>query len=146
MTAKQQKFCEEYLKDFNGARAYKVAYPNVKSHVARINASRLLSKANIKAYIKEEKQKLTEKAELTTEWIIKSVKSVAERCMQAEPVLDKEGNATGEFRFEASGANKALELLGRYKGIWIDKLDAKVGLTFEDYILKRYEEKQNKKN
>ena len=30
MTDKQQLFCDEYLKDFNATRAYKVAYPNCK--------------------------------------------------------------------------------------------------------------------
>ena len=30
MTEKQQIFADEYLKDLNGTRAYKVAYPNVK--------------------------------------------------------------------------------------------------------------------
>lgn len=30
MTDKQQIFADEYLKDLNGTRAYKVAYPNVK--------------------------------------------------------------------------------------------------------------------
>lgn len=30
LTAKQQRFCDEYLIDLNGTRAYKVAYPSVK--------------------------------------------------------------------------------------------------------------------
>lgn len=30
MTPKQQIFADEYLKDTNGTRAYKVAYPQVK--------------------------------------------------------------------------------------------------------------------
>lgn len=30
MTEKQKIFCDEYLVDLNGTRAYKAAYPNVK--------------------------------------------------------------------------------------------------------------------
>lgn len=46
-------FCREYVFDWNGTRAYQVAYPKCKEDVARANASRLLTKANIKAYIEE---------------------------------------------------------------------------------------------
>ena len=31
MTEKQKRFCDEYLIDLNGTRAYKAAYPKVKS-------------------------------------------------------------------------------------------------------------------
>ena len=54
MTDRQQKFADEYIIDCNASRAYKAAYPNVKKDtVARANGSRLLAKANIKAYIEE---------------------------------------------------------------------------------------------
>lgn len=32
--------------------------------------------------------------------------------------MDKEGNETGEYRFDSAGANRALELLGRHLGMW----------------------------
>lgn len=52
LTGPQQVFCDEYLKDRNGSRAYKVGYPNVKSDdVARAAASRLLTLVNVSAYI-----------------------------------------------------------------------------------------------
>ena len=34
--------------------------------------------------------------------------------MQAEPVLDRKGNPTGEYVFDSTGANKANEFLGKY--------------------------------
>ncbi len=44
MTEKQQIFADEYLKDLNATRAYKTAYPRVKSDAAaRANASKLLT-------------------------------------------------------------------------------------------------------
>ena len=46
LTEKQKRFCEEYLVDLNGTRAYCIAYPKVKNEaVARTNASRLLTNA-----------------------------------------------------------------------------------------------------
>ena len=59
MTDKQRRFCDEYLTDCNGARAYKAVYPSVKKdETARANSSRLLARADIKAYIKEQVEKL----------------------------------------------------------------------------------------
>lgn len=49
-------------------------------------------------------------------YILKNLKDVAERCLQAEPVLDPEGNPTGEYRFDAKGAVAALKLMGETVG------------------------------
>lgn len=52
LTEKQKHFCREYIYDWNGTRAYLVAYPGLKNvETARVNASRLLTNANIKAYL-----------------------------------------------------------------------------------------------
>lgn len=58
------------------------------------------------------------KTGLDREWIISRLMSVAERCMQAEPVLDKEGMPTGEYKFDSSGANTALRMLGDTMGLF----------------------------
>ena len=59
MTEKQQKFADEYIISLNATQAYRKAYPNIKKDdVARANGSRLLAKANIKAYIDEQLEKL----------------------------------------------------------------------------------------
>ncbi|HBI2030345.1 TPA: terminase small subunit, partial [Enterococcus faecalis] len=59
MTEKQQIFADEYLKDLNGTRAYKVAYPNVKKDsVAAANATRLLRNAKVKTYIDKQLEKM----------------------------------------------------------------------------------------
>ena len=44
-------FCREYIYDWNGLRAYKVAYPGVTDESAKVSASRLLTKDNVKEYI-----------------------------------------------------------------------------------------------
>lgn len=58
------------------------------------------------------------KSGLDREWVISRYMKVVERCMQAEPVRDKEGNPTGEFTFNASGANQALRALGDVLGLF----------------------------
>jgi hypothetical protein len=73
------------------------------------------------AEIKAEATRIaTEKAGIDKAWVVERLRSVVERCLQAEPVLNREGNQTGEFNFNAAGANKALELLGKEIGCsWI---------------------------
>jgi hypothetical protein len=58
---------------------------------------------------------------LTRAYVLKNLMSVVERSLQQEAVLDEDGNATGEYKFNAAGANKALELLGRSMGMFIDR-------------------------
>ena len=59
MTEKQKRFCDEYLIDLNGTRAYKAAYPNVKSDKAAGAASaRLLGNVSIRAYLDERLEQL----------------------------------------------------------------------------------------
>ena len=54
LTPKQKIFSNEYLIDLNATRAYKVAYPKVKKdESARVNGSKLLTNANVAAYIEK---------------------------------------------------------------------------------------------
>lgn len=71
----------------------------------------------VRTRITELTEMLTEnsilKAGLDRGWVISRLMTVTERCMQAEPVLDKNGEPTGEYKFDSGGANRALELLGK---------------------------------
>ena len=60
-------------------------------------------------------------AGITKEWVIDMLKENAERAMQVRPVLDKEGNPTGEYQWNGFVANKALELLGRELGMFVER-------------------------
>lgn len=54
LTEKQKIFCREYIFDWNGTRAYKVAYPNTKSdNTAAVEANKFLRKPNIQEYIEK---------------------------------------------------------------------------------------------
>ena len=53
LSKKHQKFINEYLKRWNGTRAYMAVYPNASEETARANASDLLSKTNISLVIAE---------------------------------------------------------------------------------------------
>ena len=70
-------FCHEYIKDWNGSRAYKIAYPKCKSDgAARANASRLLTKDNVKAYIKAIQLDLAKEANISVLLVILELKKI----------------------------------------------------------------------
>lgn len=58
---------------------------------------------------------------LTKAWVIETLVSNVERAMQAEEVRDREGNGLGEYQYQGSVANRALELLGKHLGMFIEK-------------------------
>ena len=51
LTESELKFCREYAIDHNGTRAYRLAFPTKSYATAKANASRLLTKANVRREI-----------------------------------------------------------------------------------------------
>ena len=43
--------------------------------------------------------------------------------MTAEPVLNKEGKPIGQWRFDSMGANKAIENIGKYLGMFTERVE-----------------------
>jgi len=120
---KQKRFCQEYIKDFNGKRAAISAGYSKKT--ARSIANENLTKPDIQTYLEKLKAPITKKLEIDTEWVLKKSIQITDRCMQEEVVKDSEGNPTGEYRFDSTGANKALDRIGRYTGGFNERIDIK---------------------
>jgi hypothetical protein len=53
--------------------------------------------------------------------VISRLKENADRAMQAARVIDKEGKETGEYTWQPSAANRALELIGKELGMFVDR-------------------------
>lgn len=121
LSPRRELFVAEYLKDFNATRAYKAAGYKAQGNSAVAAASRLLTFDEINARIQQKMAELSERAELTQEWIVERLRENAERAMQAEPVRDADGNIVGEYHYQGAVANRAYELLGRHIGMWPDK-------------------------
>ncbi len=140
MTDKQRKFCDEYLIDLNATRAYKLAYPNVKSESAATSgASRLLRNVKVKTYIDEQLEKISSEKIATAEEVMQYLTSVLRGESQSEIVVIE---GAGDGYSEAKKMNKApdekeklraAELLGKRYGLFTDKIEvdgnAKVVIT-----------------
>ena len=136
LNAKQEKFCEEYMVDLNATQAAKRA--GYKEDNARQMGTENLAKPAIAERIAELKAERSARTLVDADYVIKGLLEVHQRCMQAEAVterVDGQQQDTGEFKFEHSGANKSLELLGRHLGIFNDKLKvAAVQITQEEWL------------
>ncbi|WP_191057798.1 terminase small subunit [Geminicoccus harenae] len=129
LNAKQLRFVEEYLCDLNGTQA--AIRAGYAAKWAESTARDLLQDPRVTARVTELQEQRSKQSEITAEWIVGRIREVAERCMQAVPVRDRKGNPvlvdtpTGEvtpaYTFDSAGANKALELLGKYRGIFTEK-------------------------
>lgn len=77
ITDKQRIFAQQYILDWNGSRAYKVAYPDISEDAARANASRLLTNDNIQAYIREIQIDLEKQAGISRLMVLNEHKKLA---------------------------------------------------------------------
>ena len=116
LNEQQKQFCEEYIIDLNGTQAAIRAGYSEKT--ANRIASELLSKLDIQEYICELKNKRSERVKYSQDELMRDILEVKNRCMQANPVLDKEGNETGIWKFDSNGANKALDMLAKHVGFY----------------------------
>lgn len=124
MTEKQKRFADEYLVDLNGTRAYKVAYPSVKSDkTAGVNAARLLGNASVRAYLDERLEQLHSERTADVQEILEYLTAV----MRGEEKEEKmAANALGEMEAynvrNQANQLKAAELLGKRFGLFTDKV------------------------
>lgn len=136
LNEKQKLFCLEYLKDFNGTRAYKTVYW-WSDESARRQASRLLTKVHIQDFLKSRTDDITWKLWLSVEWVLQNLKEVSDRCMQKAPVLTKKWEQVKEYvinedweevladvwKFDSAWANSALEKIWKYFKMFTDKVE-----------------------
>lgn len=121
LTAIQQRFVDEYLVDLNAKAAYIRAGYRAQGNAAEACASRLLSLAKVAEAIAIRKAERCGRVEITQDYVLGMLVKNLERAMQAEAVLDREGNPTGEYVYHGSVANKAIELLGKHIGLFPDR-------------------------
>ena len=130
---KQQRFIDEYLVSLNATQAAIKAGYSPKS--ADVHACRMLGNDRIKALIDERLALHSKNTGETKERILLSLREIADRCMAKEPILDKDGNNSGIYKFNASGAIRALELLGKHLGMFSEKMEIKQNITHEEALL-----------
>lgn len=114
LTAKQRKFCDEYIKSGNATEAYfKAGYQIKSNEAARANASRMLTKANIKEYIGTRLKQLESKKLAGAREVLEYLTSVM-RGEQTESVATAKGIYDNVPVSAKDRISAAKELLKRY--------------------------------
>ena len=130
MTAKQQRFCDEYLIDLNATQAAIRAGYSKKT--ARVMAAENLTKPNIKEYIEKRMEEKEKELIADQDEVLRYLTSVLRGQSQStEIVVEGIGEGCSEARTimkEPSEKDrlKAAELLGKRYGLYTDKIDAEV--------------------
>jgi hypothetical protein len=74
-----------------------------------------------------------ERVALTKQWVMQRLQDNVEMAMTAKPVVDREGQPTGEYRYEANAANRAVELIGKELGMFTDRVEGTLKLDQQRY-------------
>lgn len=122
LTDKRARFVEEYMLDLNATQAAIRAGYSEKT--ARQAGDRLLSNVDIQKALTEMMKTRSERTEITADYVLSAIKTTVERCRQAEPVRDSDGNETGDYKFDATNTLKGCELLGKHLGLFKERIEA----------------------
>lgn len=141
LTAKQEKFCQAVARGMNHSDAYRHAYNVGKMKATGIiaNAYKLSVNTQVALRIASLKAAVAEKAfdvaALNKAWVLEKLAKVTELGMSAavvkddkgNPVLTEDGRAVTAGTENLSAANKALELIGKEGGMFVDRKEIRHG-------------------
>ena len=111
LSERRFRFVHEYRKDRNAAAAAIRAGYSKKG--AAQQGHRVLRDVDVQMELAQERAEFKEKVDVSVEYVLAGLKEVADR--------------TRAGRLESSGANKALELIGKHLGMFQDKLELSGG-------------------
>ena len=103
------------------------------------SANRLLKNADVLLRVEElrksveepARERAIEKAAVDKAWVLSELIEVVKMAKAAEPVLDNDGNPIGEYKQNLGAANKALELVGKELGMFVDRKEIRTGALEE---------------
>lgn len=122
LTKKEIIFCELYIKNLcNGYLAYKEWKPNVKDTTARVEASRMLTKTNIRTYIDQRLDEIATKNKLFNNEMLLSIQiEELQRMRQGvkKGYWDGVQKKTVEYtEYDNRGINDAIQNIAKMAGL-----------------------------
>lgn len=132
LTSLNKDFLDRYRTDpeRDQVKAYQATYPKASVKTAEVNACKILKKPEAIKYLEKKAAKAQKALDLTEESILRDIITLKDMCMGREAVafaqLSKDGDIIEGtvLQFNANGAKGALELLGKNKKMFTDKVEA----------------------
>lgn len=125
-TVFEERFAAEYVVDYDASAAFLRTYPNYKGKRSKERGYQCLQKPGVREILKREHEAKLARSRFDQDYVLETIHSTVERCRQAEPVRDKDGDPTGEYRFDAGNVLKGCELMGKHLGMWVDRSEVNV--------------------
>jgi phage terminase small subunit len=130
LTPKQEKFVREYLVSGNASAAYRAAYnvrKGTKADTVHKAAKALLDNPRIAPRLARMQEKAAEKAVLDKAWVLDRLMKTARIALSEETVKVRKSVKGEMVEVEVSmpdgmTANRALELLGKDLGLFVDRV------------------------
>lgn len=122
MNPKRERFCQEYVVDCNASQAAQRTGYGRSPASAASHGTRLLTVPAVAERIDELQAEVATRLQLNAHYVLTGLKEVHERCTQKVAVTNEDGEITG-WTFNASGANRALELIGKHLKLFTDKVE-----------------------
>lgn len=124
LTDRQERFCREYIIDYNATQA--AIRSGYSEKTAKQIGQNLLTKVDLLARVRELQAEQAERLSITADWVIMQLVEVYKRCMKQEEVLIwdyelKEKVPSGEYVFDSKGALDALEMIGKHLSMFDGK-------------------------
>ena len=101
LSAKEDRFCREYVIDYNGTQA--AIRSGYKGSDAAVRASKLLRKAKVSARIRELQQEMAQRLAMSQDYVVIELVKTYQECKDAE---------------DSKNALRALELMGKHLGMF----------------------------
>ena len=139
LTEKQKRFADYYIETGNASDAYIRAGYKVKgSEVAKVNASRLLTNANVTAYVQQMMESKDNERIASQDEILAYLTKVLRGEMKEETLVGvgKGAQVIDDIEVSAKDRIKAAELLGKRYAMWTDKqqIDGNVPVMIVDDV------------
>jgi phage terminase small subunit len=116
ITARQERFCQEYLIDLHAGNAAKRA--GYSARTCEVLGYQLLQKPLVKARIDALIDKRTSRVEITADYVLKTIEETIERCK--------------EEKFDPTNILKGCDLLGKHLGMFKEIRDNRHSTVGED--------------
>jgi terminase small subunit-like protein len=118
---KHERFAQELAKGKSASQAYVDAGYSKNDG----NAIRLKGNERVQARVKELQERVAEKVvaktALSKEWVLEKLPENLERALQQRRARNDDGEEVGDFTYQGNVANRALELIGKEIGMFIDR-------------------------
>lgn len=161
MNLREDRFCHEFIIDLNGTKAAIRAKYSEKT--ARIKASQLLAKANVRAKIRELMKKREKRTEITQDKVLRELACLGFSNIKDYIAKDASGEGfivfknmdkiskkkaraiesikvclkEGKIEFKLHSKTRSLDMIGKHLGMFIEKVEHSGKLDYAVFMMPR---------